>query len=270
MKVKTLQFINELEFFKGLKLSNIYLAFFLSLLDIKLKYRRSFLGPIWISLTTGVLILSISLIFGKYLEIKIENLIPHISLGIIFWFFIVNTIQDSSTCFSDSERLIKQVRIPYIVFILRVIFRNLINLLHNSIIIFIVIFIYFESLNISVLSFFIGFILLFINLFWIAILVSIANIRFRDIGPLIQNLMQVLFYLTPIIWASSSIKSSVLIDFILKFNIFNHFINLVRYPLINGSLFYESFFICLFTGFIGLFISLIIFEKCKNNIVIWL
>ena len=109
MKVKTLQFMYDLEFFKGLKLSNIYLAFFLSLLDIKLKYRRSFLGPIWISLTTGVLIFSISLIFGKYLEIKIENIIPHISLGIIFWYFIVNTIQDSSTCFSDSERLINRL-----------------------------------------------------------------------------------------------------------------------------------------------------------------
>ena len=119
--------------------------------DINLKYRRSILGPFWQSITTSIMVVCIWILFGKIFGAETSDFLPHVALGFIFWGFISGIVTDSCSSLVSSEAIIKQINIPPMVFFYRVIFRNIILVLHSLVLypILIMIFIisdYFQSL----------------------------------------------------------------------------------------------------------------------------
>lgn len=261
--------ILDTEFFLVFKKKYLYLAYFLARLDFKLRYRRSLLGPVWVTLTTGLLIFCISLIFGRYVKIDYELMVPHIALGIIFWNFISSNLTDSCNSLINSQNLINQVRIPYLVYIVKTLIGNIIIFLYNFLIILLVIFIYYKKLDFSFPFFFLGFTILCLNLFWMMTIISFMNLRFRDIKALVQNLIQILFYMTPIIWVKGLITFDPLVEIFLSLNLFSYLIDITRVPLMNEAFFISTLSIPLITLIIGISFTIYFVEKNKKRVHFW-
>jgi lipopolysaccharide transport system permease protein len=244
------------------------LSFILATNDIRQRYRRSFIGPFWITINTGILILTLALIFIHAFKVPSEKYVLYLSIGLITWKYIESTIKDSCNCFIENERMIKQLDLSYLVYVLRSLIRNLIIFFHNFVIIIFVIILYKKLFDMSFLFFCLGLTLLVLNLFWIGIILSVICSRYRDFSEIILNFLQIIFYATPILWSTNVIPDRFL-EIYITYNLFYHLIEVIRSPLI-GEPVYFSYLVLTFLLIIGFIISKFFFNRFKNKIVFWI
>ncbi|WP_321778924.1 ABC transporter permease [Sulfurimonas sp.] len=236
--------------------------------DITSKYKRTFLGPFWISLAIIIFISSISLVYSKLLSVDIHTYIPYLAFGIITWIFITSTVLESCGCFIDYGGYITQIKVPYLAFIFRIVVRNNIIFLHNIPIAILTIFIFDIDFNFYSLLFFIfNLFILNLNLIWISILLSIVSLRFRDVQQFISTMIQPIFFVTPVIWTANSIGNS---RFIIDYNLFYYFVELIRGVFIPAENMEKIVLVSSITGVVGLSISLYIFKKFHKKISLWI
>ena len=81
--------------------------------DIRQRYRRSVLGPFWITISMAVFILLLGVIYSHIFQIDVKTYFPFLALGYIIWGFIAQTTGESFISFQESERIIRQIRLPY-------------------------------------------------------------------------------------------------------------------------------------------------------------
>lgn len=213
---------------------------FLGLQDIKQRYRRSTLGPIWITIATGVLAISLGTLYGVLFGMHWQTFLPHVTIGFIAWGFISNCFKEGTTVFVDNEGLIKQLPAPLSIHIYRLLWRNILFLLHNLIIWLLMISIVGIPVTLNTLLFVPAFFIVSIISASAAMVFGIASSRFRDLPPLVDTLMQLSFYVTPIVWTADTLaaQSNDRAKWItlLELNPFYHLVEIIRQPLLGQAI----------------------------------
>lgn len=115
--------------------------------DIRQRYRRSSLGPFWLTISMGVLIGALGLIFGNLFGMPMREFLPFLTIGLILWGLITTSLNEGCTGFTAAEGMIKQISLPLFTHILRVLWRNMIIFAHNLIIFPIVILVFWVPLS---------------------------------------------------------------------------------------------------------------------------
>lgn len=252
-----------------LSLGRLQLVFLLAWQDIRSRYRRSTLGPFWITISMGILIFTIAVIFGTIFGRPLKEFLPYVSIGLIFWYFFSNLVTESCNAFIDSEVIIKQIPLPYFTYILRVVVRNYFILAHNLLLLPFIFLI--AKYHVTTKIFIFIPVLFLISLFvsWISLFLSIVCARFRDLGQIIQSILQIIFYITPIIWLQDLISDKKFLIFI-EFNPIYHFLELARNPLLGSVISLKSLIVIILITIFGWIFSLFIFGKYSKRIVYWL
>ena len=223
--------------------------------DIKQRYRRTVLGPLWISLSIAATILGLGLLFGVIFNQKNAVYLPYLAVGILFWTFISAVITEGADSFIAMHNVIKQISLPYSLYVFRVIYRNLIMLGHNLVVAIII----FYLLDIEILRPSIE-----------VILLAVVSTRYRDINPIVTNGLQLFFYLTPIIWMTEQVKDNAFINAILRYNPF-YYILLALRSLMDGVMMTPNqFFVLGLMALVGLIFSFAIFCISYKRIAFWL
>jgi len=204
--------------------------FLLGWYDIKQQYRRSLIGPLWITLSTGVMVCAIGYMFSNIFKSPIDEFLPYFAAGQTVWLFISTQINKSCTTFTQYQSVIKQMSVPLSVHIMRNLWSNLILFGHNFIIIIIVLFIY-NKISWMILLAIPAFILILILLFLISIMLGIICTRFRDITQIVAVFMQLIFFFTPILWMKKVLTCRN--SWVSDYNPFYHIIEIVRAPLLG-------------------------------------
>jgi len=237
--------------------------------DVRQRYRRSSLGPFWITISMGVMIGTIGVVFGQIFRSPMRDFLPFLAAGLILWSYISSVITEGCVGFISAEGIIKQLPIPLSVHILRIIWRNFLILGHNIVILPLV----FLALGkpFSVLAFLSipGFIVATLNLVWFALLLGILCTRYRDLPQIITNILQVVFYVTPIMWMPSLLPQRAAI-YLLDFNPIYHIVEIVRAPLLGSFPSLTNWIIALGFACVGWFLALVLFGRYKSRIAYWL
>ncbi|MFO7570396.1 MAG: ABC transporter permease [Smithellaceae bacterium] len=250
-------------------LKGIDLAGVLGWQDIRQRYRRSSLGPFWLTISMGVLIGALGFVFGALFDMQVVTFIPFLTLGLILWSLITATINEGCTGFTDSEAMIKQIPLPLFTHLLRVLWRNLIIFAHNLVIYPLVLLVFGIPPKVSLLLAVPGLALLLVNLSWISLLMGTLCTRFRDIPQIVANLLQVSFYLTPIIWMPHLLpKRAGLL--LLDANPLFHLIEIVRAPLLGELPSLLSWTVALVLAVVGWLLTLIFYGRFRSRVAYWL
>ena len=102
--------------------------------DIKQRYRRSTLGPLWITVATGVMAIALGLLYSMLFQQDLATFLPHVAVGLIIWGFISGCIKEGAEVFIDNEGLIKQLPSALSVHVYRLVWKQFLFLLHNLVI----------------------------------------------------------------------------------------------------------------------------------------
>lgn len=250
-------------------LVNFKLPIYLAYSDIRQRYRRSSLGPFWITLSTAIMIATIGLVFGGVFKASSQTFLPYLTVGLITWGFVSNLLNESANGFISSEAVIKQLPLPLFTHILRLSTRNCIIFFHNIVLFPLVCLIVQKDINFWCLLFFPNLILLLLNLLWASLLISIICTRFRDLAQIIASLLQVAFYVTPIIWMPSLLPEKTS-RMLIEPNPLYHLIEIIRSPLMGGPPSFLSYVYSVALCITGWCFTLIIFNKYRNRIAYWL
>ena len=157
--------------------------------DIRLKYRRSTLGPFWITLSMAVTVSAMGPLYGTLFAIDLSNFVPHLALGLIFWAFIAGSLTEYAETFTANEHILKQSYLPLSALVLRVFYRQLLILLHNLLIYPLVMLFLGIPVNGNVFWLLPAFLLVAVNILWLGLIIAIFCTRFRDMLPVIQSVV---------------------------------------------------------------------------------
>lgn len=198
--------------------------------DIELRYRRSVLGPLWLTLSMGVMIAAMGMLYSQLFRIDTAVYLPFITLGLLVWGLISSTVIEGCQTYIQGESLLRQVALPTMIFPFRVMWRSLIVFAHNVLVYVAVMVIFDLRPGWTALLALPGLLLLLLNGVWVAVLLGMLSARFRDIPQIIASIVQVLFFVTPIIWLPELMGERA---WLAQFNPFYHFIEILRAPLLG-------------------------------------
>ena len=235
--------------------------------DIRQRYRRSVIGPFWITLSMGAFILLLGIIYSRLFHMELRHYMPYLSVGYIVWGFMSAAINDSCIAFTDTARIIKQIKLPYLVYVLRVVWRNFIIFLH-TIVLYIPMAIVFKiEPKLSMLLAIPGLLLVCFNLIWLTTVVAILSTRFRDIQPIVGTIIQLGMFATPIMWPISSLGNAQIVA---ELNPIYHLIEVTRAPLLGDSAALHSWAVAIGLAIVGSLIATALMVRSARRIVFWI
>ena len=200
----------------------------LSWLDIKLRYRGSILGPFWVTMSTGVMVAALGLVYSTLFDQDMHDYLPYLALSLVLWTALSLVVSDACTTFLQAENMIRSMRMPFTVHVWRVLVRNLLLLLHNVVIVVIVFALYDVSPGWTAFWAVPGLALWLADSVAACMLLGAVCARFRDIPQIVGSIMQIAFYATPIVWKAAQIREGARF---MPLNPFFALLEIVRGPL---------------------------------------
>jgi len=209
---------------------------FLGILDITLRYRRSIIGPFWVTISSGIMILVLSFLWSHIFNNNIKTYMPFFTVGFLLWGWISSQLTDSAGGFFQFQGVIKQIKLPFPIFTLRQNTRQFITLLHNMVIIFLVLLLVGNGFSWISLIAIPSVILIQIIISLASVCIAIFCSRYQDMAQVVGIGTQIIFFFTPILWQPESLKSN---RYLIEFNPVYHWIEIIRAPLL-GNLPHQS------------------------------
>jgi len=247
------------------------LWFHLGWQDIKQRYRRSILGPFWITIATGTTAVAMGILYSSLFNLDVAEFLPYVTLGFIVWNMISGAILEGAEVFISNEGLIKQLPTPLSVHVYRLVWRQLILFAHNLVIYIVILIVFPKQLSWTDLSFIPALALIAINAVWVSLVFGILSTRYRDIGPLLASVVQLLFFMTPIIWTEKSLQGTANAERarIAELNPLYHFLDIVRTPLLGGDQQLYHWVIVLAVTVVGWGLALLAMRNYRSRVAYW-
>jgi ABC-2 type transport system permease protein len=236
--------------------------------DIKQRYRRSVLGPLWISISMGVIATAMGILYGALFGEPIQTFLPYVATGLLIWNFVSGCILEGSEVFIANEGLIRFLPAPISLHVYRLLWRQTLFFLHNLVIWLLLVVIFPQPLSASVLLAVPAFVLLIVNGLWLATLSGIIATRFRDIPPIIASLTQLLFFMTPIVWSYERLKSNPLAAYV-ELNPVMHFVEIVRQPLLGQPIVWRHWAVVGAITVVGCGVALLCLRNYRSRVAYW-
>ena len=236
-------------------------------LDVKLRYRGSILGPFWLTASTAVMVASMGVIYAFLFKMDLRTYLPFLSLSLVLWGFISGLVNESTQCFTLSENTIRAMRMPFTVHAARVVIRNLLVLAHNVVVIVAVFALFRIWPGMALVQILPALALWLLDGMAACILLGALGARYRDIAPIIGSILQMIFFVTPIIWKPDLMRHG---RQWLPINPFYDLLEIVRAPLLGSTL--TANVVWAAVGFSALLclLSGLVFSQIRARLAYWI
>ena len=249
-----------------LKKARIWL--YMSYQELIGRYRRTTLGPWWITMGTGIGVGAMGIIWGVFFNINLKEFFPYIAVGFVFWIFLSASVIEAPMTYISLAHMMRSVRLPVLLFIFTGIMKNIYNLMHNFLIILVVFFVFQVLLQWEMLLFIPVFLLLMISTFLVTVILAFLGARFRDVSHIIASFMTFMFLLTPVMWRPDILQGKrAALVFI---NPFAYYLAIIREPLLGripNPIYYYGVGAMIVILFL---VSRSIYKRVAHRIVFWL
>lgn len=238
--------------------------------DIKLKYRRSFLGYLWSVLNPLFTMIVMVIVFSKMFRFDIENYPVYLITGQILFNYMNEALTLAIYSITSNSALLKKVYVPKYIFTVSKVTSSLVNLIF-SLGALIVVFI-FTKTSFSFSFLFIPVILLELYIFTLGLGLFLAQaaVFFRDILYIYSVLITAWMYLTPIFYPITSLPGT-LQKLITSYNPMYYYITQFRIVVLEGSIPTAELVIPGFLmGLVLLFVGTGLFMKNQDKFILYI
>lgn len=235
--------------------------------DVTSRYRGSVLGPFWITLSMGLMVLGIGFLYASLFNLPLNEFLPYVALGIVFFGVMTGTINEGCETFVLASGMLSQTSLPMFTFVWRTVLRNLINLGHHLVIVvgMLAYYNYWKVADAPLAL--IGIVLMLLNASWMSLLAAIASARYRDIPQIVVSGMQFAIFMTPVFWLPDRFgKHQVFLDL----NPFYHLLQAVRAPLLGQTVHMTSYVVLVAMAVVGWLVTFAIFARTRRRLVHYL
>ena len=229
-------------------------------------YRRSILGPLWLTISLAVLVMALGLLYGRLFNMPLERYLPHVALGFIAWQFVQAAVNQSCTVFVRHKVWITNAKRPLALFVFKDVWENLLTMAHNGLVYVGVAVIFGVAAGRHALLLVPGLALVVVNAVWVGLLLGTVCARFRDVAQIVGSVMRVVFFVTPVIWIPDQLGPR---SHLALYNPFTYFIELVRAPLLGQALPAVTWMLVLAVTAAGWTLTWLVFARYRSRVPYW-
>jgi len=243
------------------------LALALAWLDLRNRYRGSVLGPLWLTLSTGVMLGSLGFLYSALFKITLAEYLPWLAISLIIWNVIGQVVNEACVNLTSSEGIVRQMPLPFTVHALRCVLRNALVAAHNLPLILVVCLLFWIIPGWEALLVVPGLLLLAVNSVAASLLLGMVCARFRDIAPIVGSVLQIAFFMTPVIWKPELLSPPY--QALLLLNPFYVVMETIRAPLIEGGGSWAVWLAALGYTLVNCALSFAFFVRFRGRIAFW-
>lgn len=232
--------------------------------EIRSRYRRSFLGPLWMTLASGLTVLGLGALWSRLWGLDLAVYYPYVAAGLITWNYLASVIVESTTVFVSSKSLIHNTTTPLFAFPMRSAMKQLLFFLHQAPVIAIV-FVAVGPIKATAPLALVGVALIYVNSIWIAALIGMLGARFRDLSFIVEAAVPLLLFLTPVLWRPQELGDSHLVVIL---NPLAHALAVVRDPLFGHPADISSYIFMTAAAVVGWALTIVSF-RYRQRIPFW-
>jgi lipopolysaccharide transport system permease protein len=251
---------------EGLIANELWLA--MGWQDIRQRYRRTILGPWWLAISTGLLVLTLGFLWSEIFQVEVRSFLPFFAIGYVLWTFLSGAVNEACFGFTQFDGIIKQRRIPLSALLYRIGVRHTIAFAHNAVVVALIL-VWSNASPPSrlVLLAIPGLALFTMFTFLVLIPVAVVCTRFRDFPQIVGNVLQIVFFATPIMWRPDVLRNY---RWIADYNPLAHLLDIVRQPLLGVAPEWGSWIwsCCLIIG--SLLAACYLLGRYRHRVAYWL
>ena len=265
--------------------------------DVKQRYRRSVIGPLWITISMAVTAAALGGLYSQLFGQPIGTFMPYVTVGFMIWYFISASVLEGTETFIANEGLIRFLPAPLMIYVFRTVWRQVLFFAHNVVVYVVVLAIFFTTLDQpyrmvergpgqipgilhpglswSALLAVPAFLVIVVNALWVVLLFGIIATRFRDIPPVVSSFMQLFFTMTPIIWTPDLLaggapgSTRAIVEQLARLNPFYHFIEIFRAPLVGQVQSWTHWLVVGVITVVGWALALIALRNYRSRVPYW-
>jgi ABC-type polysaccharide/polyol phosphate export permease len=207
------------------------LIWYMAISETKARYRRSVLGPWWLTIGAAVGVAGLGIVWSTLLKVPLNEFVPSLTVGMLLWQLISSTVVEGCAVFTRQSQIIRNLPLPLLMYPAQLVVRQIITFAHNLLVLVVVFVIFPPTAEMHLTAAILGFVLVLVNLMWIALLLGMLGGRFRDIEQIISTVMPLVFFLTPVLYKADKLGFGRAIVWL---NPFSYFIAVVRDPLLGN------------------------------------
>lgn len=235
--------------------------------DITTRYRRTILGPFWLTLQMAMWIVGIGLLYSQLFKLDIVTFLPFVATGILMWSFLSGVTVEGGSAFIGSQGYVRSTSLPLSTYAYQVTLRQMILFLHSAVVIFVLLIalrvvpswpaIWTVPLCCGLAA---------INGFLLCLWLGPASTRFRDLQPFTAAAMNLLMFLSPVFWSPGQLGRPV---WALAWNPFAWFLQAFREGLLAEPT--VGIWWVLIGGLtvVNAVVALVVFGRSRHRIAYW-
>lgn len=200
--------------------------------DLKLRYRRSVLGFLWSLLYPLLNIAVLAVVFSQLMKFSTENYVLYLVAGLVPWSFFANSLLNAANSFITNEGFIKKIYLPKLIFPVAGVAGCFYDFVFALVSLFFLVSLLHFNPSWALLALPGAVLLLALFALGLGITVAVVNVYYRDTAHLLSVLLQILFYLTPIIYPRRIVPERF--QFVVDLNPMYHVIRLFQVILNEG------------------------------------
>ena len=244
------------------------LCYLLATADMRRRFARSKLGQLWIMLSGAILVVALGAVWSYLWHQPIHDMLPYVAVSMMTWQLISSVILESTTALPASSNYFLNQYTSTSTIVYAVIYRGVTTYLLNMV--FPLLICLFFDVRFTSYAFMCipGAFLLFVTFVWMSYMAAILCARFRDVVQIVSSVMQIIFFVTPVLWKAELLPPEV--SWIAELNPFAAMLSVVRDPLLGrpvSGLVWAATFVLAFGG---LAVTLPFFGRFRRRVVYWL
>ena len=235
--------------------------------DLRQRYKRSWIGIGWIGVSFAIFMSVKIFVFGAMVDTSIAYYAAHVTVGYLLYRLIANAVIGGTGVFVSSQNWIKSEPLPIMVHVYK--------LMTNNFMLFAIMAVpalgicaYFRVYHLQALFSLTPTLLIYaINTVSIATIVGIISARYRDVMHFSSTVMQVAYFLSPVLWIPPETGPRAIAA---QINPITHFVALLRTPMLDGTIPWSSWLIVLGITVFSAAASLLLFITSRRKLIFWL
>jgi len=244
-----------------------YLWLYMGWRDVYRRYIRSFLGPSWLIINSLVMVGVMGPLYSFLFHIPMQNYLVYMVTSMLSWQLIAQLFAEMPNIYITNSSYITDVNLPFSVYHLQMLWRNMIIYGNNLLIIVPVIALFGHFDWQAMLMFPINLALVFINAFLFSYLIGALGTRFRDITPIANSIIQIAFFTTPILWKKDMIGQYVSLNYV---NPFFNMLEMLRGPFLGYVPDMPSYILLIVLAMIGYGLNVLTYRNIQPRVAYWL
>jgi len=238
----------------------------LAIEDLRDRYRRTLLGVLWVVVSFALFVGVKIVVFGQLSGASTAEFGLYVTIGFGLWSYIISMVSDGSTAYTQARPWIQGTATAYPVYLLQAILRNWLIFGMTMVVMAIGLVWKHTPWTAAMLWSLPGLLTYLLTSLWLVCVLAPLCTRFRDVHQIIQNIMRVLFFATPILWMPASNPTLAAIA---QWNPASHFIAVVRDPLLYNTLPADSWYVVLAINLLGIPLGWLVYSRTRPNIIFW-